>query len=508
MDTARREAESPTGILRLPNEIILEIIQQLDSSDAGIFALSTSCKRLHHLALPIYLAGHGILDAPELASRDGLTLLFDGLDILSALRTALFIPSLKRIHCSFSLNSARRGYSSGAMDTFLRHIRSLAGFLSILERVDEVTLDFKDVNFWAVQENVDVLGRYTSALSTLLDVIVEKQCKTLDVDGGLFVVHPSQFRIVAPPMKNKHQSFISGVGRRLGSAFSGNGDSPGQAHIRLATFSIRSTMLLVHPWTMTTLNAAPNLVSLSITCVDIPTALGDALLSGFHAPSLKHVSLDLTCRFRATTIDRFLGRHPLLSTLDLGWDLLPLEDDVFSKDGVRHLTNLYAPPSYLRFLLTGKRAPALRHVRVLVKVAPHAPFNAENINRALDRCDAIRLDRIHLTLVVTVDHASSHWTGFFPVEDNEVPPERAGRVDSLRFARALELVASHPTDAFEALALRFLPSFPSLQSLSFSGCLQRHLDAAHFVTRVKQACPEIQLITLDGEAYPVNPSSA
>ncbi|KAJ7039588.1 hypothetical protein C8F04DRAFT_295559 [Mycena alexandri] len=489
-----------TGILRLPNEILLEILQQLDASDPGIFALSTFSKRLHYLALPVYLASHGIVDAPELASQDCLTLAPSQLHVLRALGTALFIPSLKRIHCSFSLSSARRGYSPREMDVFLHHIRSLAGFLSILERVDEVTLDFKGCNFWVISETLDVLERYTSAISTLLNVILEKQCKTLDVEGGMFVVHPSQFQTVARPPMNKHHSFILAVGRRLGSAFMGNGESSGKPQTNLAAFSIRSSMLLLHPcnsWTVAALNSASNIVSLSVTHVDIPERSWDELLSGLHAPTLKHLSLNLSCRLRAATIDEFLGRHPFISTLDLGRDLL-LEGDVLSKDHIRHLINLSATPNYVRFLMADKRAPAVPYVRVLVKVAPHAPFNVAHINHALDRCDALRLDSVHLTLVVTVEYASSHWTGFFP---DEVPSETADRVDTLRYARALELIATHPSDAFAPLALRWLPSFTALQSVSFSGCLHKHLDAMHFVARVKQACREIRSVTLDGETY-------
>ncbi|KAJ7746400.1 hypothetical protein B0H16DRAFT_1854953 [Mycena metata] len=499
MHDTRVVSKPVTGILRLPNEIILEILQQL-TPDAGIFALSTLCKRLHYLCLPIYLAAHGIVAAAELASQDCLTLAPRQLHVLRALGTALFIPSLKRIHCSFSLNSARRGYSPREMDAFLRHIRSLAGFLSILERVDEVTLDFKGCNFWVMSETVDVLQRHTSAISTLLDVILKKQCKVLDVDGGMFAVHPSQFQTVARPPMNKHHTFILGIGRRLGSAFRGNGASSGKPQTNLAAFSIRSSMLLLHPcnsWTMAAINSSSNIVSLSVTHVDIPERSWGEFLSGIHAPTLKYLSLDLSCRLRAATIDGFLGRHPFISTLDLGRDLL-LEGDVLSKDRIRHLINLSAPPTYIRFLMAEKHAPTVRHVRVLVKVAPHAPFSAAYLNSALDRCDALRLDSVHLTLVVTVEYASSHWTWFFPDEE---PSETTDWTEILRYARALELNATHPSNAFEPLALRWLPSFTALRSVSFSGCLHRHSDAMHFVAHVKQACPEIRSVTLDGETH-------
>ncbi|KAF7356395.1 F-box domain-containing protein [Mycena venus] len=512
------------GILRLPNEILLEVLQLLDPADPGIFALSTSCRRLHYLVLPIYLAGYGIPDAPTLASQD-LTLLPGQLDVLGALQTALFLSnsSLKHIACSFSLNSARPAYHSRNLDGFFRHIRKLAGFLSILERVDEVTLDFKDLNFWVIGESIGVLESWNSAISALLDVILERHCQTLKVEGGMFMVHPSQFQRKPQALATvKRRSVIYDVGRRIGSAFVGKADAQpifdsGKPQGGLRTFNIHSRVLLLHPcfsWTMAALSASPNLTSLSIIRVEIPERSWDDILTSIHVPTLEYLSIDLRSKIRPAALDQFLARHPLLTTLNLGRDLAPLaEGDVASKDCLRNLTNLSASPTYVRFLLADKRvAPAVRNVRLLVKVTSHATFDAASINETLAPCH-VRLDSGHgvqLTLVIMVDYPSSHWAGFFAEEAHDngsssaPSPRRGANPDPLRCARALEMVSTRPSNAFEALALRWLPSFPALKALSFSGCLvNAHFDynALSFVRCVRDACPNVRTVTLDGRVY-------
>ncbi|KAJ6514911.1 hypothetical protein C8R47DRAFT_1089041 [Mycena vitilis] len=498
--------EYGVGLLQLPNEILLQVFEQLDSADLGIFAISTLARRLHYLALPIYLAAYGISDASALAAQD-LVLSTTQLDVLGALQTALFISSVKHISCSFALNSARQTYSARDMDNFFRYIRRLAGFLSNLDTVDEVTLNFQDLNFWVIGESLSVLETWASAISTLLDVIVQKRCQTLKVAGGMFIVHSSQFqRKPGPHPTMKRWSVMSDIHRRFGSAFVLRPESqrvpyPARPQPGLRTFNINSRVLLLHPcysWTIATLRTSPNLISLSIIRVDIPERNWDDILSSIHAPTLEHFCMDLSCSIKAAAFDRFIVRHPSLKTLTLGRDLRMSEDEVSSKDCLRNLTDLAAAPTFVRFLMADKRAPAVRNVRLLVKVTTNAIFKTETLNDTLAACHA-RLERVHLTLVIAVDYISSHWTGFFP-DEGAAPPKKRGP-DSLRRTRALEMVSACPSDAFEALALRWLPSFPALESTSFAGCLSKGSAAPPFVRQVREACPKLELVTVDGEKY-------
>ncbi|KAF8216771.1 hypothetical protein K438DRAFT_1797810 [Mycena galopus ATCC 62051] len=495
------------GILRLPNELLFEVLQLLDPADPGIFALSTSCRRLHFLALPIYLSAYEINDAPALGSKD-LTLLPSQLDVLGALQTALFIPAVKHLSCSFSLNSARPAYTSRNLHTFFGQIRRLAGFLSILQWVDEVTLNFQDLNFWVMGESLDVLETWDSAFSLLLNVILEKQCKSLKVKGGMFMTHQSQLQRTPKPLATVHRwSAVHDVGRRIGSAFAGKADSPQisdsseprEPRRGLTAFNIHSRLLLMQPcytWTISALNTSTNLTSLSITRVEIPENNWDHILSSICVPTLEYFSMDLRSKIQSSVLDQFVVRHSALTTLNLGRDLVLLTgSDVASKDCLPRLINLCASPEYVRFLMAEKRAPIVRDVRLEVTVTSHRYFNAASINKILAPRQR-RLERVHLTLVVVIDYVSSHWTGFFPVAS---PKE--GAPDVLRCVRALEMLSTSLNEEFESLALRWLPSFPALESVTFSRCMTWRLDPLSFVRQLKEVCPEIQLVTLDSKTY-------
>ncbi|KAJ7284613.1 hypothetical protein C8J57DRAFT_1289097 [Mycena rebaudengoi] len=487
-----------------PNEIILEILRYLDKSDPGIFALSTSCKRLHYLALPIYLAGHGIPNSTSLASED-LIIHADELDILAALETALFIPSLQHISCSFALSSARYGYSALDMDVFIRHIRRLANFLLTRENVGEVTLIFKDLNIWAVDESTGVLETWSAAISRLLDVILEKQCKTLTVDGGMFIVHPTQlkeaFTLAEPP--TKWRVMASDASRLLWKA-SETIAGGGKPRMGPETFNIHSRLLLLRPcfrWTMAALSRSSNLTTLSLAQVDIPEYRYDEILSSIRIPALRHLIIDLRCKLNPGPLSQFLSRHPLIITLSLGHELAALlHDDLALSDCLPNLTTLSASPSYVRFLMTGKRSPSVHSVSLLLHVTHSATFKAHAINTYLESCHT-RLQKLpmHLSLIITINHASSLWTGFFPEVDRS--PQLSS--NSLELVRVLEVIVSSPCgwDTFAEMLARWLPTFPKLISASFSGCAKNAPPNMHpLVAQIKQACPEIQIVTIDGKA--------
>ncbi|KAF8216794.1 hypothetical protein K438DRAFT_1953692 [Mycena galopus ATCC 62051] len=306
VEVLRAHMDEPgVGILELPNEVLIQILQY-DPADSGIFSLSTSCRRLHHLALPIYLAAHGVPDPPALASGD-LVLFSNQLYLLRVLQTALFIHSLKHISCAFSSLNSRD--HRPRRNLFLRDIGAMAGFLSNLKRVDEVTLDFTALNFWVLSQNLGALNAWESTISALLDVILEKRCTTFK-----------------PPIAIKRRSLLSDLGRRIATTFvrrteveqvsAAEEPKPG-----LRTFNIHSNILLLPPcygWTMAALRESPNLTALSIVCIDIPERNGDDILSNIHAPGLQYFAMDLSCKVTAAALDQFLARHPCISTSSFG----------------------------------------------------------------------------------------------------------------------------------------------------------------------------------------------
>ncbi|KAF7325384.1 F-box domain-containing protein [Mycena venus] len=422
MDASNSSSAAQPGILKLPDEILLKIFGHLDPGDPGIFAISTANKRLHYIALPIYLSGYGV-DASASGCEE-ITLRHMQLVVLDALQTARFIRSVKRMSCTFSRNSV------------LYHIRNLTSFLSVLERVDEVILDFKDLDFRLRESDgspVPALETFTSTVTALADVFLAKQGKVLTIEGGSFPPESPQAQKPAEPehlgSRVTVKRLFSDVGHKIGGAFGRRADSAPpksapalagrdkRAPSGLTAFNLNSTLLLLPPcctWTLAVLSASSHLTSLSIARIDIPEGSWNDI---FHS------------------LDQFLARHPLIRTLHLGPDLPPLEKGhatSTTKDWLPNLIDVSASPTYVRFILADKRAPAVRNVRLLWKLASTAIFQPEEINHTLAPCQA-RLEHIHLTLVIPL-FFSVDLSLAFPQENTKEP-----RPDSLRGVRAFEL---------------------------------------------------------------------
>ncbi|KAJ6519078.1 hypothetical protein C8R45DRAFT_1204331 [Mycena sanguinolenta] len=321
------------GILRLPNEMLIQIFE-VDPGDPGVFSISTLCRRLHYLALPVYLTAHGVPDPQTLLSED-LILLSTQLHLLGPLQTALFIRSLKHLSCSFPLSSAHLQHFSRKEHGFHNNlffylVRRLTAFLANLERVNEVTLEFQRA-YPVFTSSLEALNAWDSTISALLDVIMKKGCTALNVQGGMFAVHSSQFQFNPNPqrvirIKRHVQSVMSVLGRRIASAFGRKAKvdkslRSGKEQWGLRTFNIHSSILLLAPcygWTMATLRASPYLTTLSIVCDDIQERDGDDILLNIHAPRLRNFFMDLSCSVTAPALDQFLARHPHISASNFG----------------------------------------------------------------------------------------------------------------------------------------------------------------------------------------------
>ncbi|KAJ6497454.1 hypothetical protein C8R45DRAFT_127778 [Mycena sanguinolenta] len=319
--------------LELPNEVLIQILE-VDPGNLGVFSISTLCRRLHYLALPIYFRAHSIPDPEALLSED-LILHSKRLHLLRPLQTALFIHSLKHISCSFSLNTvyveplSRRHYGVDK-NLFFHQIQTLTSFLEHLERVDEVTLHFQ-LDHWVLSQRRDALDVWDSTMSALLDVVVDKGCTAFHMEGGMFIVHASQFQRTTSPrpvVPLKQHPAMPVLSRRIATLFGRKAKLDRALHsgqraapLGLRTFNIQSNILLFPPcygWTMATLRASPDLISLSIVCADIPERDGDDILFNINAPGLKHFFMDLSCRVTTVALEQFLARHPSISASSFG----------------------------------------------------------------------------------------------------------------------------------------------------------------------------------------------
>ncbi|KAF7316436.1 hypothetical protein MIND_00162600 [Mycena indigotica] len=493
-----------------PTEILLEIFQYLDPKDPGLFAVSTCNRRLHYLALPVHLAAY---DVPlDLTSKE-LILRHEQLEVLPGLQSALFIRRLSRLSCSFALNSARREYKVEDRDVFFRRIKTLAKFISRLEGLNEVTLSFQDLNFWVVEESLGVLEAWGSAITALLDAVLSSRCKKLSVVGGIFIVHASQFPRWNTATQNigRRTTVMSDITRKLASHLTLTKHDThrtidaGQSQLEI--LNLHSRLLLLHPvysWTLAAFKATtPNLTSLSISHVDIPESSWDDVMPSIHVPALQTLELHLKCKIQLLPFIQFLLRHPLIHTLSLGRELLPSEEAVAPRDCLSQLVSLSAPPPFVHFLLAERRISSIFSLRVLANVTSSTPYNVAGINKELACCVAgLEQDLIRMTLAIYVDYNASHWTGFFPDEENSDLYRARFRglqrplVDAIQYAQTLEFESTCPSDGFEDLALRWLP--PRLRDVSFTKCLKSNADIQSFVSRIEEARPTIRSISVDG----------
>ncbi|KAJ6595127.1 hypothetical protein DFH09DRAFT_159014 [Mycena vulgaris] len=88
----------PTGILDLPTEILVDILENPTFPIDTLYALASLSRRLHFIALPIYFSRHGMPSTPNSVV---ITMRMNRKDLLSALQIALFIPQIDSITCIF-----------------------------------------------------------------------------------------------------------------------------------------------------------------------------------------------------------------------------------------------------------------------------------------------------------------------------------------------------------------------------------------------------------------------
>jgi hypothetical protein len=86
------------GILDLPTEILVEILDSPTFPSETLYALALLCRRLHFLVLPMYFSRHGTISTPNSIV---ISMRTDRRDLLSALQTALFIPQIDTLTCIF-----------------------------------------------------------------------------------------------------------------------------------------------------------------------------------------------------------------------------------------------------------------------------------------------------------------------------------------------------------------------------------------------------------------------
>src|SRR5436190_634818 len=127
--STHRPTPAKTDLLDLPNELLADIFQYLSENDS--YSLTLLSRRIHYVAIPVYLAWHGIKNY-----HDDVLISANEINGLTVLRLALFITSIRRLRCVFRST------------WLLRDMQELTRLIDKLTRLEEVVFDFQEVRFW------------------------------------------------------------------------------------------------------------------------------------------------------------------------------------------------------------------------------------------------------------------------------------------------------------------------------------------------------------------------
>ena len=419
VDMIPERLTSPTkthivGILDLPNEIIIFILEDLE--DDELFSLALLSRQLHHLALPIYLSRNGISSRPS-----SQLLLFDDRSnsILKALNTALFRPSLNSLLCTLLCHKRP--------DDLFRQILMINRVVGKVT-LHEASITFDKVNPVVPAKEETVMSRFFGdiedpdhglvqefgrELTVMMELFVASGCHSFTIShSGTYSPPPDETK--AAILANFHGlQFIKKRVTRLLLPFSLFPRLYPTSTNALKTFNFHSP-IAIHPhlcrWTINTLNNS-NLTSLSISQNrSTKASIWSLVLPCITIPSLSHLSIDM-CSIKTGDLFKFLCRHPLIQNLFLGRNILsPNPSQTLIKNALKHVSQLTAHPKWLVHLLTPQGCfPSLSCIRILWRIQNKQHFSFVMLNGLLEPI-ACRLGSMkELHLVLSFGSISSDW---------------------------------------------------------------------------------------------------
>ncbi|KAF8151437.1 hypothetical protein B0H34DRAFT_129122 [Crassisporium funariophilum] len=196
------------NLLDLPNELLLSVISDYKIlSLADIYNVSLLSRRLNALAIPVYLATHGIA-APEREvplyvtewNPDYMTTTRQP-DALSGLNVSIGISRVHHLKCYFQDPNA-----TSTRNTFQRAsnlpyaVERTTHFIRRLEHLDKAEIYLVWDPYFVIRNKtvthvpVSELNEWTSSFSTLLNLIVERGCKSLTVQYDSSIEPAFHFR--------------------------------------------------------------------------------------------------------------------------------------------------------------------------------------------------------------------------------------------------------------------------------------------------------------------------
>ncbi|KAJ6621526.1 hypothetical protein B0H10DRAFT_2017661 [Mycena sp. CBHHK59/15] len=327
-------ASALPGFADLPADVLLLIF---DFLHLELFHLSLLCRRLHFIALPIFLART------------------NAETVLTALTVSLFVPSIKHLECVFP--------DPPHLYMHLDRIRLVTRLVNKLMTVEKVSLSFT-FNTYQLrnvgQEYKEQLMWKTchSALEDLLAAVTSKSCTSLIFHG--FPVPVGATYVAAPPsLCNPSISILS-----LDVDYPGSYSS----------------------WILEALKTCP-IISLDLTITGA-TSQQDVVC---FLPSVANLSLHGSLAPRGQILD-LLHKHPDVKTLNLAGELSihntagnPLIEGPHLE--FNNLVTLAAPPSYISyFLMFCAPFPRLENLRIILDDVINVGWDlASTIERVIER---------------------------------------------------------------------------------------------------------------------------
>jgi hypothetical protein len=306
--------------MRLPDELLLTILDDLDLSD--LYSLALLSKRLHILALQRYFTvsarssywvNQGFSAWRSYAHMDHRGPRAD--KCLHVLRLALFVTQLDILSCTLTMEN-------------MGHARGILRLTSKLTRISCIYLN--------IGQLVGARGRELfRILVAILDMLPSKFCTSLDL-----------------------------VGCMRGPILDGNLMVQPRPLLTLRTFSIRSAISVsaLSPWFFSTVNES-RISSLTIGPTDMTTSEWKSTFSRISNSSFSTVVVT-TPNIHCDDLYKFLKRHPNIGSLTMSCSS-PSMGAPFPPRGCSSIRQLGGNPCVIKHFLTPRGAlPELQVVHI------------------------------------------------------------------------------------------------------------------------------------------------
>ncbi|KAJ7149703.1 hypothetical protein C8R46DRAFT_1358762 [Mycena filopes] len=357
-----------TTLLELPTEILAHILEEPSIPFDTLYHLSLLSRRLHFVALSVYLSRQGLNSTTKLLY---ISMTSRGRDTLAVLEMALFIPEVQSF--IFILPHP----SCVSILPLLRQLERIQTYISRLHRVNSVVLQLdQPASICLSVGDERALRAWCLGLGSLLNCIVERQCTSLTVKYGAQLTRAYERRRPPRPHRNPFRRLLAVLRRDstthtvsdadMGAA--GMAAPPESNHLR--TLWIHSEILLVPPaldWTLALLRKS------RITSLTLGSSVAAPLTWRAVLPLIASATEYLTSLvildahlIPADDMLDFVAHLPALvdltiSSLTYGGRLGPAASLV----RLPNLTTLRAPPNFvLHFLRNPPLLPRLRSVAI------------------------------------------------------------------------------------------------------------------------------------------------